>query len=444
MINLSRLSLDRTPPLWVPLQFMITAPLFAVLFALLMLWLGPQTLLSRWMPGLIGATHVLVLGYLAMVMFGAMQQLLPVVAGSPLPRDLLTSRVTHGLLALGTPFLGIGLATTQPWAVQVGGVMVLGAMMIFIIGALISLARSRARGPTPTGLWLAVISLLMAMVLGGWLASGHLGQGWPLPRYMTDIHLIWAFFGWIALLIAAVAYQVVPMFQMTPEYPRLFARGYAPLVFTLLILLTLPIWLPVPGWLAPLAGATLAAALAAFAAITLWLQSRRRRRNADVTVHFWRTGLIALLAAIGLWALAHLLPGWNPRGPLSLLPAWLFLAGFAMSIINGMLYKIVPFLVWLHLNNQRLSTGNLRAPIPNMHEVIPLRLTRWQLYLHWLALAGTVGALFWSVLFTPALLLLAASNGLLTWNLAHGARQFRRWHRILTTPNPALNANRTS
>ncbi|MGM0676212.1 MAG: hypothetical protein ACQETW_02220 [Pseudomonadota bacterium] len=430
-MNLSRLSLDRTPPLWVPLQFMITAPLFAVLFALLMLWLGPQTLLSRWMPGLIGATHILVLGYLAMVMFGAMQQLLPVVAGSPLPKDLLTSRVTHGLLALGTPFLGIGLATQAHWAVMLGGMLVLGAVALFILGALISLARSRARGPTLTGLWLAVISLLMAMVLGGWLASGHLGQGWPLPRYFTDIHLIWALFGWIALLIAAVAYQVVPMFQMTPEYPRLFARGYAPVVFSLLVLLTLPAWLHLPEWLTLLMGMALAIALAAFAVVTLWLQSRRRRRNADVTVYFWRTGLIALLAAIALWALAHLLPGWPPRGPLMLLPVWLFLAGFAMSIINGMLYKIVPFLVWLHLNNQRLSTGNLRAPIPNMHEVIPLKLTRWQLYLHWLALTGTVGALFWSGLFVPALLLLAASNGLLTWNLAQGAQQFRCWHRRL-------------
>ena len=39
----------------------------------------------------------------------------------------------------------------------------------------------------------------------------------------------------------------------------------------------------------------------------------------------------------------------------------LMIVGFAMSVINGMLYKIVPFLVWFHLQSRRGPSGADRA-----------------------------------------------------------------------------------
>lgn len=427
MIQLARLSLDRTPPLWVPLQFMATAPLFAVAFAALLALEGPDALLSRWTPAMLAATHLLVLGYITMVMFGAMQQLLPVVAGSSVPRERLTSRLIHLGLALGTPLLAAGLAWSAPLPLATGGLVVWGAMILFLVTASISLWRSPARGPTHTALWLAVAALAVTILLGAWLALGHL-PGWPLPRSMTQLHLAWGLAGWIAVLIAGVAYQVVPMFQMTPEYPARFARFHAPGVFALLVLLTAGGLVPgAPGtFLQALAAAGLVAALSGFALVTLRLQARRRRRNADVSVIFWRTGLLALPVALGLWALSILPFPPEIRGPMALIPAWLFLGGFTLSIINGMLYKIVPFLVWLHLNNRRMQSGQWDAPVPNMHQVIPIRHTRLQWWLHLIALAAGTAALLWPPLLYPALLAFALSNGLLSANLWQGIGVFRR------------------
>ncbi|MBK1691949.1 hypothetical protein [Ectothiorhodospira mobilis] len=427
MMHLARLSLDRTPPLWVPLQFMATAPLFAVAFAALLAVEGPDALLSRWTPAMLAATHLLVLGYITMVMFGAMQQLLPVVAGSPVPRERLTSRLIHLGLALGTPLLAAGLAWSIPPALATGGLCVLGAMGLFIVTTSISLWRSPARGPTHTALWLAVAALAVTVTLGAWLALGHL-PGLPLPRSMTQLHLAWGLAGWIALLIAGVAYQVVPMFQMTPEYPARFARFHAPGVFILLALVTAGGFLPgVPGIaLQTLAAAGLVAALAGFAFITLRLQARRRRRNADVTVAFWRTGLLALPLALSLWGLSALPFTPGIQGPAALIPAWLFLAGFTLSIINGMLYKIVPFLVWLHLNHRLMQSGRWDAPVPNMHQVIPIRHTRLQWWFHLTALAAGTAALLWPPLLYPALLAFALSNTLLSANLWQGIGVFRR------------------
>ena len=58
--------------------------------------------ISRWSPLTLGLTHLITLGVLAMVMCGAMLQMLPVIAGSPVPRVVLVGTLTHILLILGT------------------------------------------------------------------------------------------------------------------------------------------------------------------------------------------------------------------------------------------------------------------------------------------------------------------------------------------------------
>ena len=56
--------------------------------------------------------------------------------------------------------------------------------------------------------------------------------------------------------------------------------------------------------------------------------------------------------------------------------AVLFGLGFAVSIINGMIYKIIPFLTWFHLNSQGVFN------IPTMRDMIPSQATKIQFYLH--------------------------------------------------------------
>jgi hypothetical protein len=98
---------------------------------------------------------------------------------------------------------------------------------------------------------------------------------------------------------------------------------------------------------------------------TLVLQQRgRRRRQPDVTFLFWRLGMLCLLAAVLAWAAGEALQMQGSQS-LALLLGVLLLPGFAMSVINGMLYKIVPFLLWLTL---QLRVGG--RP-PQVREILP-------------------------------------------------------------------------
>ena len=76
----------------------ITAPLFGVLAGLLVLFEGPAALPVRWNPATLALTHLLTLGVLAQVMCGALLQMLPVLAGAPVPAVGRVGCWAHALL----------------------------------------------------------------------------------------------------------------------------------------------------------------------------------------------------------------------------------------------------------------------------------------------------------------------------------------------------------
>ena len=70
-MSMTSLSLEQAPPISVPFRFFLSAPLFLLLAALALLAAGPDALGSRWMPALLGITHLITLGFMSMVMSGA-------------------------------------------------------------------------------------------------------------------------------------------------------------------------------------------------------------------------------------------------------------------------------------------------------------------------------------------------------------------------------------
>lgn len=422
------LSLDQAPPLSVPARFFLTAPLFGIAAALLALWSGPALLTSRWTPALLGVTHLLTLGFIAMVMIGAMFQLLPVLGGARLRRPYPWSIAVHLLLSAGTLLLAIGFALGCAHCMRAALPLLGAGLAVFVALAFTALLRSPSRHDSVKAMGYAVAGLGLTLLLGLYVGAGH---GWPAlaaARQYTDLHLSWGLLGWVGLLGAGVAYQVVPMFQMTPEYPAALRRWLVPVLFAALLLLSAAVLFPglrAAGATRTLAEAALAAGFVLFAVWTLYVQARRRRRLPDVTLWFWRLAMACLLAGALLWAARQFAGGdWGgARYPLLL--GVLLIPGFAVSIVSGMLYKILPFLVWLHLQTQADSRA-ARRRIPNTKEIIPDRHARPQFALHALALLLLTGAALWpQALARPAALVFAAASGLLWLNLLRGLRTYR-------------------
>jgi hypothetical protein len=426
-VNEAGLSYQQAPPFGAPLRFFLVAPLFLLAAAALALF-QPDWLSSRWSPAALALTHLITLGYLGMIMLGALLQILPVVLGVPVPA--VGAVAWTGLLALacGTPCLAVGFLLSLPASLHAG-------MLILAIGlppVLLALAISLARSAAPLVAWpirLAVLALAVTLTLGIAHAGGLYGV-WPQPENidLTPLHVAWGLVGWILALVIGVAYQVVPMLQITPPYPGWLSRWLNGLILAGLLLFS---WPAQSAWGAAinlLGEQMLAAAALAFALATLHVQARRRRKVADITLDFWRLGMACLILAAPLYLLHPFLPESGQEGARISLGA-IFLLGFAVSVVSGMLYKIVPFLAWFHLKTQ---TGARIGEIPNMKEMIPDKLARQHFQMHLAALALLLPAPF---LPAPAArlvgslgLALAAAGAIRQGlNLLHARRLFLRF-----------------
>lgn len=418
------LSLEQTPPLAAPLRFFLTAPLFGVAAALLAMWIGPGHMGSRWQPGVLAFTHLLTLGYLAMVMFGALFQLLPVLVGVRLRWPLPIARAIHLLLVSGTVLLVTAFLTDADEWFAFAAVVLTLALGTFILVIGHALWNACSMHDTVCAMKLAVTSLAVTLLLGLLLVLAQVGSDFAPRDLLIDLHLAWGLLGWVGLLLVGVAYQVVPMFQITAEYaPRL--RRWLPWAVLLLLVVWSLSFLHLPR-LAWLPGLGLAAAFVVFAVVTLQLQRCRLRRLPDVTVDFWYVGLLSLLGAALLWLVHQVAP---QLIRLQLFHLWwgaLVLVGAGGALISGMLYKIVPFLIWLHLNNRMQEAGKWQGDIPTMRQVIAERHARRHLRLHVAATLLLLLGLAWpQLLFYPALLVLAVAYGQQLWNLLAAARLYR-------------------
>jgi len=356
-----------------PLGFFQSAASFLLLAAVagMLASLWPNALASRWSPAALAITHLLTLGFLGLVMLGALLQMLPVLLGVTVNvRPFWIHAARHGLSA-GALLLALGLGLGER-ILLIGAAATLGlSLLILIPGFTRALFLSRARTQLTWPYRTAWLALWVTFILGLTLALGLAGL-WPLsdPIGLTHLHLTWGLAGWVLLLIIGSAYQVIPMLQLTPPYPNRMSRSLIGLLCAGLIL----------GTLGATAMASLILVLTAlgFAFSTLWIQHQRRRKVSDETIRFWRLGMVSLALCALLLPITQTLAEQH-SDPLQTSLGILFLIGFATSVVIGMLYKILPFLAWFHLRTQ---TSAPSSQIPNMKQFIPDPQQRQHFWLH--------------------------------------------------------------
>ena len=421
------LSFEQAPPLDVPLRFFASACLFGLLTALLLIWAPGEDAGGgfghRWSPPVLAATHLVTTGFMLHIMLGALFQLTPVAVGANVWRPRLVATWTHLFACLATLVLsGAFLWGTAGYALAT--VLFVLALVPCIVALLAALMRSGAHGEMRSALWLALLALAFTVALGALLAlvrGGQAAVGWSL---FTPLHIFAGWLGWGLVLLAGVSYQVVPMFQITPPYPQRFRSLFVPAVIALLVLATVAHGLLdsaplVAVWLARAATLGGCAAVVTWAVVTWRLQNRRRRARMDVSLRLWRLSLASFAGAAVLAALLEFV--WLPPATAVSLGVLVLIGGF-VSVMSAMLYKIVPFLIWLHL--QKLGA----APL-TMYEIISEPAMRRHAIAHAVALLLGLLLPWWPALQVPTGLAALLAFALLGGNLAQAVWRYQRARR---------------
>jgi hypothetical protein len=425
-MRMKGLTLETIPPIHLPFRFFNTAPWMGVLAALVLLPGADRAFSTQWSPELLGITHLLTLGFMTMVMLGAMFQLVPVISGRMIPGGTIVATLVHLLLLTGVLLLVAGFYWQAYWLFAWALPVLLAAFITFLVALGSLLLRQIGGGDSIYSIRFAALSLLIAVGLGVLRSANYAGLPVPLTLVnIANIHLAWGLVGWVLLLVMGVSYQVIPMFHVTPSYPTPLARVLPAVVFLSLLLLTLVDNTVVQA----LVVVALCTVALIYASYTIGLLNQRKRKIPDITVRFWRLSLTCLMVSAlllaGFYFAGHLLlsPELQQRAPVII--GIFMIYGFAGSVIMGMLQKIVPFLSYLHLQRRCMSSFELLKTLPHMGEIISEPRSRWQFRLHLSALLVLLAAAMTSIFTVAAALLMAADFAWLGFTLASATRLYR-------------------
>ncbi len=423
MINTALLSVESSPPFLVPYRYILTAPLFGLLFACTLLLLGDDVYGSRWNPALIGLLHLLNLGLFTMVVSGLLFQLLPVAGGVQFPKVTLLASYFHLMLVLGTLSFFVGFLVTDPLLLQLSAGILVAGFVPYLLLLMVAVYRPQGRSGLVRQLKYIVPFPLLLVALGILLLTGWGSDEIGLKREWTDIHAVWALGGWFTLLLIAISFQLIPMFQVTPDFHPLLKQWGVPLIsLSLLVwgggtMAGMGHWVDGGLWLA-------AAGMVLFGGSGLWVLSKRKRKIWDASVLFWQISLSSLTIG-SLWILTVQTTGEGVSSLLGLY--WLFVV--LLPMVCGMLLKIAPFLVYIHLQQRVLGDpsqfGRLSS-LPHQFQILPARWGRLLLLIYITMMVAAILSLFHHALRPLMVVLLLLFFAWLGWIVLRCYRVFHQ------------------
>ncbi len=324
-----------------------------------------------------GWIHLFLLGFVMVIIFGAMAQLIPVVleVGHAVV-DLYY--VILPLLGIGTIIMVIGF-WVQPALLSYGGLLVLSSMIIFAIEAFATLKKAEIDTLTVKTVAISNSYLLLGIITGFVIALGLSGAISVDVETMLKAHVYAVLGGFVLLTIMGLSLTLIPMFSLAHGFDEtpikrgfnLVAIGVGIVFIGALMSMSIIQWL---GYMTTLVGV-------GFYIYQIYLIFILTvRKEMDVWAKSMIFGFGSLLLSILLGLISFLS---NENEFWLHTSVWFFMLGFIGFLINGHLYKIVPFLVWF----ERFAPLVGKEKVPMLHEMYPKEQANM---MFWYSSIGTV------------------------------------------------------
>ena len=426
----------------------VSLPLMFVVTGLLALFTGAAWVVAQ--PGIlatyhynqntIAVTHLFVLGWLCSIVMGAMYQLVPVALETRLYSERL-ARVQFIFHVVG--FVGM-VWMFRVWNMkQVGnfGALLTVGVGLFVYNIVRTLIRVPKWNVVATAITAAVVWLSLTVAAGLLIATAKytasinlVSRFNPISAMHAHAHL--GVVGFFLMLIVGVSYKLVPMFTLSElQNPRravwsvgLLNLGLAGSFATVLAS---------SRW-KPAFAAVIMVALALYGRELAAILRARKRRALDWGIKYFQTAMALLVptAGLGLVLAWPDLPLNTFTGQLENAYGFLGLMGVVSFAVIGMLYKIIPFLIWFGTYSQHIG----RSRVPALAEMYSTRLQAVGYWIYLSGLAATTSAILVSnatavrwggALLALSLALLALNVGSI---LSHAIRP-----RLTPLPKPSTN-----
>ncbi|MCF6170945.1 MAG: hypothetical protein L3J31_04505 [Bacteroidales bacterium] len=318
-------------------------------------------------PHLLSLTHLLVLGWISMVIFGSLYQLIPVVMEVKLYSEKLAIATFilfgSGLVILSVSFWSFNFGHNM--GIDIGGTLVLLAVILFAWNAIKSAAKTERKTIENTFIITAVIWLVITVILAIVIVlnfSMHFISTSHLQLLKTHAHMGLA--GWFLLLVIGVASKLMPMFLIVHKLPkRLLTYAYY-LINGGLVLLSVAYTFYPQTWFLTFSGLLIVSGIVLFLRFNQLAFGKRLRKKLDVGMKMSAMGFILLALTLLLGLTSLLKPEFFQAVQLriDMLYGVLIIFGFLSSLVLGQTYKTLPFIIWLKKYHSKV--GKQKVPLP--------------------------------------------------------------------------------
>ncbi len=335
-------------------------------------------------PRYLAWVHVAVLGWINMIIFGVLFQFIPVVLNVKLGSEKLAwwQLVFYVPGAAGMAFcFWIG---RLDWPLHSFASVLWVGFVLFVWNMLVTYRQVKEWTLTAKCIYAAVMYLLATIMLGLFL-SIHLAYPMVEMSHLTllKLHAHAGIAGWLLMIVFGVSMKLLPMFLLSHNYGTKAGDIAFCLINVGLIGWSVAVALDSAAIWRQAGAGVLAAGIGFYlvqAAIIYRKRNkvrsdphrRTRVRRIDFPLRFAVVAIsflgVSMAVGIGMAFFGDWIPDAFKNRAVVFYGAAIFL-GFFSLLTQSLLYKIVPFLVWL----KKFSHGVGRMKTPKIEDLVPRR-----------------------------------------------------------------------
>ena len=315
-------------------------------------------------PKLLAITHLLVLGWITMIIFGALYQLLPVIMEVKLHSEPFAI-ASFIMLGMGTILLAFAF-----WQFSFGTIMFVAATFVvlavgfFVANVLFTARSSTKKVIEKTFIVTSVIWLFFTVLAGLTLAINQVHPFLETSQIeLLKLHAHAGIVGWFIQLIIGVSSKLLPMFMVSHQVntKKLNVAYYAINIGLIAGLLSLFLQIKF--------GIVMSAIIIVsgiFSYLSFIYEAYTKRVKKQLDIGMKQTAFSFLILVIPFFLIFSLLFNLeflnNLTLPLSVAYGSAIIIGFITSLVMGQTYKTLPFIVWLKVYRGRI--GKVVLPLP--------------------------------------------------------------------------------
>ncbi len=317
----------------------------------------------------IASVHLFMLGFVMMVIFGAMSQLIPVISEQNHIKPHLYSYI-YKIQLLGSLTLVFAFLFDQR-LLPLGALIVLSAMLIFSYATYFSVKSSKRDSMVVKSIGFSNLFLLFGILSGVAMAFSYAGLLDISPKIFLKAHIVSIVGGYVMLNVMGVSTVLLPMFG---RFRRVSDNAFTKNFYLMTFGVTLAIVSSFLDFkiLDFISFSFMILSVLIFLLMIFKDVISSKKINYDI----WFKNLIiscsSLLISIGFF----ITYSFYKSEVFLNLAMLLFLFGFITFLIKAHLYKIVPFLVFFEFYSEYIGERD----VPMLHEILDERLAMIELF----------------------------------------------------------------